>query len=85
MRFIFTFSNFHQLDIHNKTYVALADLQWNMTKIRIENQTSPGLVMIIESAGLLISYMNTKVLPIGLTIECGVEHKIDKRLEKKVT
>ena len=34
------FSNFYQLDLHNKTRVALANLQWNICKNQIENQTS---------------------------------------------
>ena len=29
---VFMFFNFYQLDIHNKTYVVLANLQWNICK-----------------------------------------------------
>jgi hypothetical protein len=50
-----TFSNFYQLDSHNKTRVAFANLRYNTYKNWIENRTFPKLVMIIGSACLLIS------------------------------
>jgi hypothetical protein len=43
--------NFCQLVLHNETCVALANIWWSLNK----NQTSPGLVMVIGSACLLIS------------------------------
>ena len=47
------FSNFYQLDLNNKTHVALVNIRWNIC--RIETQISPNLVMIMGSACLLIS------------------------------
>ena len=37
----FMFSNFYWLELLPKTHVALANLQWNIYKNRIENRTSP--------------------------------------------
>ena len=51
----FVFSNFYQLDIHNKICVALANLQRNICKNRIENRMPPNLILIVKSVGLLIS------------------------------
>ena len=48
-------SNFYWLYLHNKTRVALADLQWNVHKFRIQDRISPDLVMVIGSACLLNS------------------------------
>ena len=53
----FMFSNFYQLELHNKAHVALANLQWIMCKNRIENRTSLALVMVIGSACLLFSQL----------------------------
>ena len=49
------FFNFYEVDLHNKTRVALANLQWNLYQKQIENWTSHDLVMVIGSACLLIS------------------------------
>ena len=51
----FMFSNFYRLDLHNKTRVALANLQSNIFENQIENWIFPYLVMIIIHACLLIS------------------------------
>ena len=48
------FSNFFILDLNNKTRVALANLQRNICKKRIENQTFPNVVMVIGHEYLLI-------------------------------
>ena len=48
------FSSFYQLDIHNKTRVALANLQWNIYTSRIENHIYLDLVIVIKSACLAI-------------------------------
>jgi len=45
----FMFSDFYQLDLQNKTCVALADLQWSIRK----NHTSD-LVMVTKNARLLV-------------------------------
>jgi len=37
----FMFSNFYQLDSHNKTCIALANLRWNICKNLIGIWTSP--------------------------------------------
>ena len=37
-----------------------------------EGQISPYLVMVIRTAFLLIPKLNTQVLPIAFTVECGV-------------
>ena len=43
------------LDSHNKTRVALANLQGNICNHRVDNHNFPALVMVIGSACLLIS------------------------------
>ena len=68
----FMFSNFYRLDVHNKTRVAIANLRRKLCKNRIENHTSPSLVIVIRSACLLVSLLNTHALPIVFTIECRV-------------
>ena len=55
IQFFFKFSNFYQLDLHNKTCVALANLRWSIIKNCIETWTSPHLVKVIKSACLLAS------------------------------
>jgi hypothetical protein len=52
------YSNFYELDLHKKTCVALANLQWSIRKHLSENRTSD-LVKVIKSVCLLISYLNT--------------------------
>lgn len=47
------------IKLTHKTCVSLVILQWSIIKNRIENRTSPYFVMIIGSACLLISYLNT--------------------------
>ena len=48
-------TSFYRLDLHDKTCIALANLQWNICRNGIENQTSSCLVMVNVSVGLLIS------------------------------
>jgi hypothetical protein len=50
----FMFSNFYQLDLHNKTCVVLVIHNEASSKIISDNQTSHDLVMVIISACLLI-------------------------------
>ena len=69
---IFMFSNFYRLDLHNKTCVAWANPQWNICKNRIENRTSPYVVMGTRGACFLIFELDTQVLPIVFIIECRV-------------
>ena len=47
------FSNFYQVDLHNKICVALATLRWSTDKIWLKNQTSPDVVVVMEGACLL--------------------------------
>ena len=72
----FTFSNFYQLLLHNKSLVALTNLWLKISKNRIENQTSHALVMVVKSACLLIFEVDTWVLPLVFTIESRVVIKI---------
>jgi hypothetical protein len=44
---------------HNSIHVALVNLQWNTCKNRFENQTYHDVVMVIESASLLVSSPDT--------------------------
>ena len=60
----FMLSNFYRLDLLHPTRVALPDLQWNICKNRINNRTSPASLMVIGSACLLVSKLETQVLPI---------------------
>ena len=57
--FFFTFSNFHQLDLHNKLALQSTNLQRNISK----NWTSLDLVMFIRNACLLISQLDTPSPP----------------------
>lgn len=50
IQFVFMFSNFYQLCLHDKPRIASVDLQWNIDNNWIENWTSLDLVMIIENA-----------------------------------
>ena len=50
----FIFTNFYILDLHNKTRVALANLQLNICKNQIEIHTFPNVVMVIGLGCLLI-------------------------------
>ena len=68
----FMFSNFYQLYLHNKTCIALANLQWNIYKNWIENWTNLDVVMVSGSACSLISELDTYVLPMMFIIECRV-------------
>ena len=45
-------------------FFASANPRWNVCKSRIENRTSPCLVMVNGSACLLIAWLDTQVLPI---------------------
>ena len=49
------FSNLYKSYLHNKRHLALANLQQNICKKRIEDWTSHDLVVFINSACLLIS------------------------------
>jgi len=51
----FNVSNFHGLDLHNETCLALAILQWSISTNWFENRTYSDLVIVIESAYFLIS------------------------------
>ena len=73
------FFNFYGLDSHNKSCVALATLRCNICKNRNENRTSLKWVMIIGSACLLISSLNTWILSIVVIIECRVVIDIWRR------
>ena len=53
------FSNFYWWDLHNIGHVALANMQWNNCKNRIDNELFVDLVMVIESAGVLTSKVDT--------------------------
>ena len=64
----FMFSNFYELDSHNNICVAPTNLRWNICKNRIENRSSPYLVMVIGSACLLIFLIGYIVLQIVFTI-----------------
>ena len=64
----FKFSNFYKLDSHNNICVAPTNLRWNIFKNRIENRSSPYLVMVIGSACLLIFLIGYIVLQIVFTI-----------------
>jgi hypothetical protein len=50
-------SNFYRLDLHNKTCVALANLQRNMCENRIEHKTSHALVVVIGSAYIFVEFL----------------------------
>ena len=50
----FIFSNFLKLDLHKETSVALANLQWSISKNWIKNQTSHCLLIILGSACFFI-------------------------------
>ena len=68
--------------IHNGNCVTSADVQWGITKSWIDNWTSLELVMVIWSACLLISWLNTYAIlqTTGmLNVECGVVNKIWQR------
>ena len=66
---VFMFSNLYQLDLHNKTRVALAHL--DKTSANLDwNHVSPHILRFIGSACLLISWMDTLILTIVFTIEC---------------
>ena len=58
------FSNFYQLDSHNKTCVVTTNLQWDICK----NQISHNLFMVTESARLLNFQLDTWVLPIVIIV-----------------
>ena len=58
VRLLFMFSNIYLLDLHNEMCVALANLQWSITKNQTGDWTSQYLVMLIKSAYLLISCWN---------------------------
>ena len=62
------FSYFYRWDVHNKTCVAVANLQCRISRNWIENQTS----LVIDSAHLLTPWLNTEVLLLVFTIECRV-------------
>ena len=54
------FSNFYQLNSHNKIPVALVNLRWNICINRIENWISLNLVMVIKKrmfVDFLIGYI----------------------------
>ena len=54
----YMFSNFHNLDLNNKTCVAIANMWWSINNSWIENWTSLDLVIIIRSACFLIPSLN---------------------------
>ena len=45
----FMFSNYYRLDLHDITFVALANLQLNVCKTHPENQTLLHSIMVITS------------------------------------
>ena len=69
--FVFMFSNVYQVDLHNEAYVVLAMYNESSTKtgLRIEDWTSLDLVMVITSACLLVSKLDTHLLSISFIIE----------------
>ena len=68
----FMFSNFYQFYSHLKNHIASSNLRWNVCKNRIENRIFLDLVMVIGSACLLISKLDTWVLPFVSFIEYRV-------------
>jgi len=50
--FIFMFTNFHSLDLHNQTCATIANLQWNICKNQILNRTeSEQFILFILNFG----------------------------------
>ena len=72
----FMLSNFYKLDSHNETSVALANLQWRISKRWIEGRTTLDIRYDYQTACLLIPSLNTQVLPISFAIRCGVINKL---------
>ena len=69
---VFMFSNFYLLDLHNKTYVSLANLQWNNCKKNwIKNWTLHDLVTIIDKC-MFVDFLNWihRTSQSCVTVEC---------------